>query len=146
MTLIKCPNCGKNMNDKSRFCPHCGAQSDAKIEDEIKKEEDSTCYSEEHNSIDVDKEYILNKKILKNTNNNREKSFCINMGKILGKIVLILGTIGCLFFLIGSFGAEKDGGYLFAFAISVELITCIIAFILFGISEIIQLLTEIRNK
>lgn len=33
MTLIKCPECGKDISDKSNSCPHCGYPTPKKEEE-----------------------------------------------------------------------------------------------------------------
>lgn len=31
MAIIKCPECGKDVSDKARNCPHCGNPIDTKV-------------------------------------------------------------------------------------------------------------------
>lgn len=53
MALIKCPECGKEVSDKAKFCPNCGCPSDVllKAKDENPIEKCPYCNSE---SIDSD--------------------------------------------------------------------------------------------
>jgi hypothetical protein len=64
MSLIKCSECGKEISDKAKTCPHCGAPVEAS---EIEKPETTTVNTEKTDVSDVsiDSDALKKKKIIK---------------------------------------------------------------------------------
>lgn len=80
MALIKCPECGKEISDKAKSCPHCGYELERnKQRDEIK-------------SNDNIEEYIKSKESLEKLNDESEK--------IKKKRRIIIVSVLLVFFLV----------------------------------------------
>jgi len=129
MAIIKCQNCGNDVSDKAKQCPHCGI----------------TINNE--NGIET----VLNKAKIRmetsdTTNKNKRKyNKVANKFNLVVWIIKFLGYLGAIISLIvftqlGNFGV----------GLLVCIITCIITWfstlIFEAISEGLQLLEDIKNK
>lgn len=91
-----CTNCGKEIDDDSIYCDHCGHK--IIIEDEIKG--------------DITENYVK-EEIIENENNDILKNMNISeLSRTLCIILLIIGSIASLINVIGFYIAESDITYI----------------------------------
>lgn len=99
MAIIKCPECGREISDKSKMCIHCGYPLEEETDKEVINTRCSECGKEIPNNVD----YCPNcgcpliVQVQKNRNNAIKQSIMIQMPRKLNrKSVLIIGVVVAL--------------------------------------------------
>jgi hypothetical protein len=128
MAIIKCQNCGNDVSDKAKQCPHCNAiiNYENSIENIFNKVKENAISSNASS----------NKRIY----NRVSKKF-----NIVIFILKFLGYFGAFITLIVLFSLKEYGFGLLYFVI-VSIVTWLSTLILEAISEGLQLLEDIKNK
>lgn len=117
MSLIKCPECGKEISENEEFCYYCGYS-----------------FSERKTQGDKFNKNVISNDIIVNT---PYKSIISTLLKFISVIILILGIVVSIIFFSNG---EKIYGLIF-------MILYISFFALtYAVAEIINLLQDIRDK
>lgn len=135
MAIIKCNNCGNEVSDKAKKCPHC---------DYVINDENGIDYILNNVKLKVE-ETKQNTEVRKNSNKNRIYNKVANKFKLVICICKILGYLGAIVTFILYCKGEKVLMGIVAFIvwlISIWLSTLILE----AIAEGLQLLEDIKNK
>lgn len=133
--MIKCPKCGKEVEEDMDFCYHCGEVINGSAE--VFKENVSR---EDNNQKSVDlKSSVLSKDYVENGGNYVDdgSSTVGKIIKILSIIVLVLSVIGS-FVIMGQLGAP--------IGIASLIMSVLTSLLAYGIGEIVCVLREINSK
>lgn len=133
--MIKCPKCGKEIEEDMDFCYHCGEVINAGNE-----ELNESVGREEVNPKSIEtKTQVLSENYVENGGNYVDDGSS-TIGKIiktLSIIVLVLSVIGS-FVIMGELGAPVG--------IATLIISVLTSLLAYGIGEIICVLREINSK
>lgn len=130
--MVKCPKCGKQIEDDVEFCYHCGADfGEEEITEEV-REKFTT-------NVSNDKNAVLSDDYVENGGNYVDdgSSTVGKMIKVLAIIVLVLSVIGS-FVIMGQLGAP--------IGIASLIISVLTSLLAYGIGEIVCVLREINAK
>lgn len=132
--MIKCPKCGKEIEDDMDFCYHCGEVINGSAEvfkENIKNEGNQK--SSTTNARVLSEDYVEN-------DGNHVDDGSSTVGKIiktLSIIVLVLSVIGS-FVIMGELGAP--------IGIASLIVSVLDSLLAYGIGEIVCILKEINSK
>ncbi|MBD5095984.1 MAG: zinc ribbon domain-containing protein [Lachnospiraceae bacterium] len=133
--MIKCPKCGKEIEDDMDFCYHCGKviNGNAEIFKENIKNDEGNQKSTTTNA------HVLNEDYIENGGNYVDEGSSIvgKMIKTLSIVVLVLSVIGS-FVIMGELGAP--------IGIASLIVSVLTSLLAYGIGEIICVLREINTK
>lgn len=108
MSIIKCPECGKDVSDKAKYCIHCGFP----IEEYVSENRNDKQSGNELNGSDIksdttelneNEETLIEKDCVQGDKGIKDKDIQDNKSKINETLILIFGILGAVFglFLIG---------------------------------------------
>jgi hypothetical protein len=130
MVLIKCPGCGKEIENDVDFCYYCGA-SIGSNEDEFSVAND--------NQVVIEKQMITEA-----TNNEQEADYSVSTGLTVAELIKIISLVVLALSIIGSFIIWVKLGV--AVGIACLIISVLNSLLAYGVGEIICVLHEISSK
>ena len=124
MALIKCPKCGKEIEEDAEFCYYCG--------------EELTLYENKpYNNTANTTNNVSYKSETKQESSSAEESSVAGIIKVVSMIILVLSVIG-------SFVIWKEAGA--PLGIASLLVSVLTSLLAYGVGEIISVLHEISSK
>lgn len=129
---MKCPNCGKKLEEDVEFCYFCGSELSENAEESIIRGENSNVKANAEVYIEETEEAY---------EDENKASYAVDSAvgkaiKALSVIFIILGVIGSLIIM----------GESFATGLAVLLVSLLTGLLAYGIGEIVALLTSINHK
>lgn len=132
MAIIKCQNCGNDVSDKAKECPHCQAIIN-----------DTNGIENILNNFKIDKETVNN-----GSNVTSNKRIYNKVATKFNFVVWIIKALGYFAGIISLIVCANNGN--FGIGLVICIITCVatwLSTLLFeAISEALQLLEDIKNK